>query len=83
MFEIMASGSALLTNENDDLPMLFPAGSYYTYKTDHSNIVSVANEIIHDIPKREAAVKLGVEAIRTRHSHQVRIDELLTIIKSL
>lgn len=83
MFEIMSSGSALLTNENDDLSTLFPAGSYYTYKDDHSNVLRVAREIIADKPRRADVVKKGLEAIRTRHSHQVRINELIGIINSL
>lgn len=83
MFEIMATGSALFTNENDDLQHLFPPGSYYTYKDDCSNVVRVAREIINDTARREETVKRGLEAIHARHSHQVRINELLGIISSL
>lgn len=83
MFEIMASGSVLLTNENDDLKLLFPEGSYCTYKSDSSNIVGVARSIINDRSSSEEIAKKGIEAIRTRHTHQVRIGELIGIINSL
>jgi hypothetical protein len=83
MFEIMASGSVLLTNENNDLELLFPKGSYCTYKPDNHSIVGVARSILNDKDMREEIVKNGLEAIRTRHSHQVRINELLGIIKGL
>lgn len=83
MFEIMASGSVLLTNENADLPMLFPNGSYYTYKIDGSNVHHVAAAILHDKISRDATVKLALETINTRHSHKVRIEELLNIIRSM
>jgi spore maturation protein CgeB len=83
MFEIMASGSALLTNVNDDLPLLFPPGSYFTYKTDGSDIIKVGRKVLDEPDLRNAVAKLGLEAIRTRHTHQVRIEELLAIIKSL
>lgn len=83
MFEIMAAGSALLTNENGDLPLLFPDGSYYTYKSDCSNVVHVAREIINDKARREETVHKGLQAIIARHSHQVRIGELINIISSI
>lgn len=83
MFEIMASGSALLTNENDDLKLLFPEGSYYTYKPDASDVVQVAREIIYNPSKRAAVAEAGRKAVIDRHSHDVRIKELLEIINSI
>lgn len=83
MFEIMASGSALLTNENGDLPLLFPSGSYYTYRVNNSNILQVGKEIIINKSRTEAVAKFGLETIHARHSHQVRIGELLGIINSI
>jgi hypothetical protein len=83
MFEIMASGSILLTNENDDLPLLFPPGSYCTYKTDCSDVIAVARKILMNRQYSREIVKNGLEAVRTRHSHQTRINELLNIINSL
>lgn len=89
IFEIMASGSALLTNENEDLPLLFPNGGYYTYKTDNSNkvdslnVIQVAREIISDSAHRAEVVQRGLDTIRTHHSHQVRINELVGIINTI
>ena len=83
MFEIMASGSALLTNENDDLGLLFPSGSYYTYKPDGSNVVQVAREIIYNPSRRTAVAEAGRQVILDKHSHEIRIKELLEIINSI
>lgn len=83
MFEIIASGSALFTNPNDDLELLFPGHAYYTYKPDHSDVVTVAKDIINNSAKRIDIVKRGLNIINEKHSHNIRIGELLNIIKGI
>jgi hypothetical protein len=83
MFEIMASGSVLLTSENDDLPLLFPEGSYATYKPDCSNVVAAAREVLSNKGRRDDIVGKGLAAINARHTHKQRVDDLLKIINDL
>jgi hypothetical protein len=83
MFEIMASGSALFTNENDDLAHLFAEGSYYTYKRDLSNVESVAREILNNTAGRQATVEKGLVTIAARHTHEKRIGDLVEIIRQI
>ena len=83
MFEIMSSGSVLLTNENDDLKLLYDEDSYRTYKRDLSNIVSVAQDILNDGPRTSATIERGLATISARHTHEKRISELVQIINGL
>ncbi len=83
MFEIMSSGSALFTNENDDLQHLFEDGSYYTYKKDLSNVDKVAREILNDTARRQSVVEKGLATISARHSHEKRINDLIQIIQEI
>jgi len=83
MFEIIASGSALFTNPNDDLELLFPGKTYYTYRNDHSDVVNVAKEIINNNARRLDIVQRGLKIINEKHSHNIRIGELINIIKGI
>jgi hypothetical protein len=83
MFEIMSSGAVLMTNQNDDLPLLFPEGSHCVYRRDGMDVVDVAKSIINDRPNAMRIARRGREAILARHSHEIRIKELLGIIQEL
>ncbi len=87
MFEIMASGSVLLTNEEKDLPLIFDDGSYVTYRTDLSNtensLLEKARRILTDFNYRESVVRKAHDCIKRRHTHSTRIRELKQIIENL
>jgi hypothetical protein len=75
MFEIMASGSVLFTNENKDLPLLFDEGSYISYNLNNiEDTVKIALEYANNISNK------GIECIKNKHSHQIRIEQLKGII---
>jgi hypothetical protein len=77
MFEIMASGSVLLTNRNDDLPLLFPDNTYCPYSDDGTDVVKTAQSLIDDPGYAKNIADLGRKCILERHSHQIRINQLL------
>ena len=81
MFEIMASGSVLLTDESDDLEMLFPSDSYVSYGRDFSDLESKARRILNKEEYRNSIASKAVKCIQDRHSHQVRVEELLEILE--
>lgn len=83
MFEIMASGSVLLTNENADLPLLFEADSYVTYKNDHTDLLEKTRFILNNPEAVERIIDKALLNIKNRHSHTVRINQLIKIINSL
>jgi hypothetical protein len=83
MFEIMASGSVLLTNRNPDLELLFPAGSYCAYKDDCSDVVDIAKRLIANPIESDLIASDGRDAIFSKHTHVIRIRQLLDIIKEL
>jgi len=81
--EIMASGSLLFTNNNNEygLQKLFPEGSYITYEEDYSDVVEKARWAVDNGPERDAMIAKGLECINKKHTHQIRIDELREIIR--
>jgi len=82
MFEIMASGSVLLTDEGYDygLQELFPENSYCTYKRDCSDVIVKAKQIINDTDYRNFTIKNALKVITEKHTHEKRAEELIDII---
>jgi hypothetical protein len=82
MFEIMASGSVLLTDKGDEygLKELFPKDSYCTYKRDYSNVIDIGKKIINEPEFREYTTKKALKCINERHTHEIRARELIDII---
>ena len=83
MFEIMACGSVLWTNNstNYGLQELFPRDSYFTYNENFSGICVTARSILFDIDLRYEVTKNAMNCIHQKHTHNTRIQELLTIIR--
>ena len=81
MFEIMACGSVLLTSENEDLKLLFDEGSYVTYNEYCSDLLAKANKILKDETYRNNIIEKALRSIQSRHTHKIRVNELLDIIK--
>ena len=82
-FEIMSSGSVLLTNKFSGIDTLFPPGSYCVYKDDGSDIVNKARRIIDDRRFRDEIVLKGRKCIIERHTHTIRAEQLISILKEI
>ena len=83
MFEIMASGSVLFTDEGDEygLKELFPDGSYVTYnKLTYEDVIEKGKKIIDDARFRNNITTKALQCIQEKHTHEVRAQELLKII---
>lgn len=83
MFEIMASGSVLFTDEGDEygLKDLFPDDSYVTYnKKDYSDTIEKAQKIINNPDFRKHLTTKALQCIKEKHTHEIRAQELLDII---
>lgn len=85
MFEIMASGSLLFTNESDayGLDKLFPKNCYVTYKEDYSDLVEKAQGILRSRIVTTGMAELGRKTVLEKHTDKVRIVELLNILESI
>lgn len=82
-FEIMASGGILLTNMFKGIELLFPEGSYVSYRNDWLDISQKANIILNEKGfVTETRIK-SLKCIKEYHSHKVRIKELLEILRSI
>jgi len=80
MFEIMASGGVLLTNKMPGLDVLFPEGSYITYKNDASDVVQNVKAVFDDTEKLNSIVEKGLACIKEHHTHDIRIKQMFEII---
>ena len=83
MFEIMASGSVLFTDEGLEygLKELFPDDSYVTYnKKTYYDVISKAKKIIEDKDFRKHLTQKALKCIKQKHTHEIRAQELLDII---
>lgn len=85
MFEIMATGGLLLTNNSTKygLKQLFPNGSYITYKEDLSDLVDKARWIIENKEEVKTIAESGRQCILDRHSDEVRAKQLIEILEKL
>ena len=83
MFEVMSSGGVLLTDKGNryGLKKLFYKDTYCTYKRDGSDIVKKARMIINEPTYREHLTSRALKCIQERHTHEIRAQELLRILR--
>ncbi len=89
MFEIMACGGILVTNHPSDqgqndsgLFELFPEDSVVTYDhIEYSNLMEQVYKVLKDKEFREYTKKQSLKVINEKHSHDVRIKEIINTIK--
>ena len=82
MFEIMASGSVLLTDKSNEygLKELFVNDSYCVYERNGLDIVEKSKLILNDKFYRNHIIKRAIKCIKERHTHEIRAGELIEII---
>ena len=81
-FEIMASGSILLTNEAyNGYEKLFGKGSYITYRNDFKDLITKVNNILGDKEEQQKMINTNLHTIRDKHSHRVRAQEFVNILE--
>uniref|UniRef100_A0A6M3IYQ9 Putative glycosyltransferase n=1 Tax=viral metagenome TaxID=1070528 RepID=A0A6M3IYQ9_9ZZZZ len=83
-FEIMASGTALLTSRIEESKILFgDEQCLFTYKEDCSDIVSLVKDILSDEDKIKEIAMNGYSAVCKKHLDKHRIVELQNILEAL
>jgi len=85
MFEIMACGSVLFTNDNDNygLKYLFDNNSFVTYKEDYSNVASRAKYLLNNPEFTAKIANNGLKEIHAKHTDEIRTEQLLHILEQL
>lgn len=85
MFEIMASGSVLLTDKSihHKVSELFDKDSYCTYRRDYTDLIKIAKHIIKDKDFRKYITDNAIKCIANKHTHTIRAKELLQYIRNL
>lgn len=85
IFEIMAAGSVLFINDESQLRELFEGDCYVTYDNACSEVVAKARWLTEHMSEshRKTLVANATKQILEKHTHDVRIQELLSIIRSI
>lgn len=85
IFEIIASGSVLLINNpiESGVNKLFQSDEYETFKPDYSDLVNVTKNLLENADYRNAIAFKGLKAINEKHTHEIRIKELIEKIKKI
>lgn len=83
IFEIIASGSILFTNESDKygIQYLFDPVCYVSYKEDYSDVVEKAKIILSNSAIRRDATHYGRKTIFAKHTDEIRSKELIKILQ--
>jgi spore maturation protein CgeB len=82
VFEALSCGIPLICTPWDDVEGLFPKNSYLPVK-DGDEMCAAMARLMNDADFAEDMVRAGLHAIRTRHTCQHRVDELMTILDTL
>ena len=82
-FEIMSSGGLLFTNNFVGIKKLFPKKAYCSYENDFSDVQKKAKYILTNPQYVLDTIEYGLEYIKKRHTHLIRINQLLDIIENL
>lgn len=87
MFEIMASGTIMLTNDDSHLKLLFKEKSYLTFDCSKFNyeqkLLKLIKDLINNETLRKEIVASAKDDINNRHTHDIRISQLINIISLL
>ena len=83
-YEVMACGTLLLTTEPDDLNKLgfYNNEHLIIYKDDFSDLQDKIEYFLKHDKEREEIAKNGMDMVRNRHSHKVRVKEFTSIVEA-
>lgn len=83
-FEIMASGKILLTNRcKNGFADLFGKNTYVTYENNMRDLIGKSQQILNDYDYRKYIQHNAFKVINKKHTHEIRLMEFLTILRSL
>jgi hypothetical protein len=85
LFEILACGSVLITNNvsKSGVDQLFSSSSYVTFQSNYSDYVKNVKRVLLEPEYALSLRNSGLKDIRNKHTHNIRIKELLNILKTL
>lgn len=83
MFEALACGIPLVSAPWDDCEGLFRTGTDYLTADSGAAMTRQLRAVLNDGDLRRALARHGLETIRSRHSCEIRADELLRIVADI
>lgn len=82
-FEIMSSGSLLVTDRFSGIDELFPADCYCAIDKNGKDIMQKLHKILTQPEYVRQKVQNGLACIKEKHSNEIRTEQLINIIKEL
>ena len=83
VFEALACGSLLLTDEADGLSELFQDRKHLVVYRDERELVALAKHYLEHPEEREAIAQAGRAEVLARHTYAHRVEEMLRVIASV
>lgn len=80
-FEIMSCGSLLFTNNFPGLSFLFPKDTYKIWN--EHNLIDEARFILNNPEYVKETTKKALTTILEKHTHEIRISEIIKLMKEL
>jgi len=77
VFEAMAAGALLITDEADGLEDLFEDGVHLVIYRDDADLLELIEQYLEDDAARQRIAAAGQALVRERHTYDLRIEELL------
>lgn len=77
VFEAMASGALLITDDAEGLTDLFEEGAHFVLYRDEEELCSLIERYLHDDAAREQIALEAQQVVLRRHTYEQRMDQLL------
>ncbi len=77
VFEAMASGALLITDEADGLEDLFKDGKHLVVYHDDSELCELIEEYLRDDEKRTKIAEAGCRYVLKHHTYDIRLEQML------
>jgi len=81
-FEIMSSGSILMTPKFSGIDLLFPEDTYCSLELDGSDILEKVFKILNDPDYVRVTTDKALKCIKSKHTNRVRTKELLKTLET-
>lgn len=78
VFEAMASGAMLITDEADGLEELFEDGKHLVIYRGDAELPELVEKYLRDDVARERIAREGATLVRNRHTYDRRLEEMMT-----
>lgn len=82
VFDIMGSKGFLLTNNKEDIQKYFIDGEDLVVYRDLKDLMDISQYYLHHENERQKILLNGYEKVKKEHTYEIRLNEIMSIVKS-